>query len=160
MTASAITGAEDFLKLSKALKHAGRTTLRKELNKGLREASKPLIASTRKAARERLPKSGGLAELVAKTPQRVQVRTGAQTAGVRIVVVKSKSGARRANRGVLRHPVFADSSKDRRDWTWVDQKVNSDWFDGPLREGAPLVVPHLRAAMEKVAQQIVREAKS
>lgn len=153
-----VKGAEDFLRLSKALKAAGRKQLRKDLNKGLRDAAKPLIAQTRASARDRLPKAGGLNDLVAKTPQRVQIRTGA-TAGVRIVVVQSRSGARRANRGILRHPVFADPNKPRDEWTWVDQKVNSEWFDGPLREGAPLVIPRLTAAMQTVADRVVREVQ-
>lgn len=156
MSSAQVRGTEDFIRLSKALKAAGRSELRKELNKGLRRAAKPLIAQTRAAALEKLPKAGGLNELVAKTPQRVQVRTGAKTAGVRIVVVQSRSGARRANRGVLRHPVFADTTKPRDEWTWVDQKVNSDWFDGPLREGAPLVVPQLTVAMQAIADRVVR----
>lgn len=154
-----VTGADDFYRLSKAMKHAGRTDLRKQLNTGLRQATVPLIKNSRVEAIQRLPARGGLNRLVAKTPQRAQVRTGAESAGVRIVVVKSNSGARRANRGVLRHPVFPDSSEDRKDWTWVDQPVEPGWFDDPMRASAPVVRVQLEQAMENVARTIVEEAR-
>lgn len=145
-----VTGADQFLRLSKALKNAGKTDLRKELTKGLRDATKPLIADTRSAT-SRLPQSGGLANLVAKSPQRVQVRTG-RDPGVRIVVPRNRSGARGANRGVIRHPVFGN----RR--VWVNQKVPSGWFDEPLRDGAPVVRRHLEEALHVVAEKVISEA--
>ena len=145
-------GAEDFLRASKALKAAGEQELRKELNKALRDAAKPLIADTRAEAERILPKRGGLAKRVAKTPQRVQVRTGQDTAGVRIVVGKSNSGARAANEGTVRHPVFGDRDK------FVEQRVPPGWFTRPLEEGAPTVEPFLEQAIDNVLQQIVRSA--
>lgn len=141
---------EDFYRLSRALKNAGRADLRRELNKALRNATKPLIAKTRAAALRDLPQRGGLAASVAKAPQRVQVRTGAQTAGVRIVASGSVKGA---NSGVVRHPVYG-----RRD-VFVEQQVPGGWFDQTLSESAPEVRPHIQSAMEAVAEQVVREAK-
>lgn len=148
-----IRGADDFLRLSKALKEAGRGDLRKELTAGLKAAAKPLIAKSRQEAKQRLPHRGGLADRVARAPQRVQVRTAMQTAGVRIVVGKSKSGARAANEGLVRHPVFGNRS------VWVTQKVKSGWFDEPMKAGAPEVRPELEAAIERIARKIVREAR-
>lgn len=145
-------GAEKFLRLSKALKQAGKTDLRRELNKGLRDAARPLIAKTRAAARRDLPHSGGLAQLVAKTPQRIQVRTGATTAGVRIVAGRAGSGARGTNKGVIRHPVFGTD-------VFVDQKVPSGWFDDTIKASAADVRTELERAVERVAQQVVRQAK-
>ncbi len=148
-----VTGAEDFLKLSKALKAAGRTELRKELNKELRSAVRPLIPMTRAAARAKLPRRGGLAERVARAPQRVQVRTGATTAGVRIVVGKNGSGARAANQGRIRHRVF---NTDR----WVEQDVPPGWFDDTLKREAPGVAkPAVEQALENVAQRVIREVR-
>lgn len=147
-----VRGADEFLKLSKALKHAGRTELRRELTNGMKRAARPLIPKTRAEARRRLPKKGGLAAQVAKEPQRVQVRTGARTAGVRIVVGKKSGGARGANKGVVRHPVFGNRE------VWVDQDVPSGWFDDPIRESAPEIRRDLERAMESVAEQVVREA--
>ena len=147
-----VRGAGDFDRFAKALKAAGRTDLRKEMFKAFRAAAKPLIAASRQEARRRLPSSGGLAEQVAKEPQRVQIRTG-RHAGVRIAVGKKRGGARTANRGVVRHPVFGNRK------VWVSQKVTPGWFDDPMREGAPLVRRKLEQAIENVADRVVKETR-
>jgi hypothetical protein len=145
-----INGADQFLKLSKALKAAGATQLRKELNKGLRQATKPLIADTRASALEHLPKAGGLAALVAKSPQRVRVTTG-KDPGVSIVVAGGKkSGAYGAEIGVVRHPVFGH--KDR----FVSQNVKPGWFSEPLAAGASKVLPELEKAIDAVMGEVIR----
>lgn len=145
-----VTGANDFYRLSKALKAAGRTGLRKEMNKALREATKPLIVKTREAARKDLPHRGGLANSVAKAPQRVQVRTGARTAGVRIVASGPVKGA---NAGKIRHPVFGDRSR------FVEQTVPGGWFDETLSASAADVEPALIEAMNQIIDKVVGEAK-
>lgn len=153
MTDIIVRGTEDMLRLSKALKAAGRTELRKELNKRMRRAARPLIPLAREEARRVLPQSGGLAELVAHAPMRVQVATGARTAGVRIVVGKDRSGARAANHGLIRHPVFGN--RDR----WVEQAIPPHWFDGAMDRNAPHVRPAVLRAVESVMQEIVRGAR-
>jgi hypothetical protein len=149
-----VRGAGEFFKLSKALKAAGRTELRKDLHKGLKDGAKPLIPKAKAAARAQLPQRGGLAAQVAKEPMRVQVRTG-RTPGVRVVVGKKGGGAQAANRGVLRHPVFD------RPGSFVNQPVPEarDWFDGTMRRHAPGVRPDLDAALERVAQRVVDQAR-
>lgn len=146
-------GVEDFLRLSKALKAAGRTELRKELNKAMRGAVKPLIPKTRARALATLPQRGGLAKSVARTPQRVQVRTGLQTAGVRLVVGRNGSGARGANQGSIRHPVFGDPD------VWVDQSVPSGWFDDTVEGEFPQIRRAVEKAMKSIAEQVVRDAR-
>lgn len=152
-----VKGGEDFYRLSKALKAAGETELRKELNKELRNAAKPLIPVTRAVARRTLPRAGGLADKVARAPQRVQVRTGEKTAGVRIVVgARRGSAARMANMGHVRHPVFGDRK------TWVTQELPQaeGWFDETLEQEAPKVArPAIEAALELIADRVVREVK-
>lgn len=148
-----VTGADDFLRVSKALKAAGQAEIRKELNKGLRDGAKPLIPKTRAAARSRLPKAGGFAEAVAKTPQRVQVRTGQKTAGVRVVVAKRRgSGAAAANKGKIRHPVFGQD-------VFVEQKVDAGWFDQTLEKEGPSVLPELERVIGDMAKRIARKGK-
>lgn len=145
-----VKGAEHFLELSKALKRAGQTAMRKELHAGMRRAAKPLIAKTRAEARRRLPKGGGLADQVAKEPQRVQVRTGARSAGVRLAVSNKAGGARAANRGKIRHPVFGNRD------VWVDQKVPAGWFDDPAEAEAPQIRRELDRAVRDIVAQIER----
>lgn len=153
MASDSIRGAEDFLALSKALKEAGRSSLRTELNAELRKTGKPLIAKTRAAALSELPQSGGFAAMVAKEPQRVQVRTGAATAGMRIVVGKRRGGARAANDGEIRHPVFKTGR-------FVNQAVEPGWFDETLRREAPAVAKRaIEVALESIAEKVVKEAR-
>jgi hypothetical protein len=147
-----ITGADGFLRLSKALKEAERTALRTEMNKRLKRAVQPVIAETRAAAVERLPKAGGLNKRVAKTPQRVQVRTG-KDPGVRLVVGKSNSGARGANRGEVRHPVFGDRDQ------FVSQAVPSGWFDEPAEKAKPHIVDAAEVALQSVVDDIAKEVR-
>lgn len=147
-----VRGADDFYRLSKALKHAGETELRKELNKGMQRAAKPIVPKTRAEALRRLPRRGGLAAQVAKEPQRVQVRTGAETAGVRIVVGRKRGGARAANQGRIRHRVFGQD-------VWVEQRVQPGWFDDPARDAAPEIRRDLSRAVDDMAARVVREAR-
>lgn len=147
-----VTGADTFLRLSRALKDAGRTQMRKDLSKGLRTAAKPLVAETRAEALRRLPQRGGLARQVAKEPQRIQVRTGARTAGARLVVGNRRGGARAANRGVIRHPVFGNRK------VWVNQRVRPGWFDDPAAASAPRIRRELERTIDEIAGRVVRDA--
>lgn len=147
-----IEGAERFLRLSKALKAAGQTELRKELNKSLKDAVKPLIPKVKDAARTKLPQRGGLAKKVASAPVRPQVRTGQATAGVRLVVGKRRgSAAASANRGVVRHPVFGRNQ-------WVEQRVEPGWFDATLEAEAPGETKRaIEQALEAMAEKVRRD---
>lgn len=147
-----VIGADDFLRLSKALKHAGRTELRKELNRGIRVAAKPIVPEVRAEALRRLPKRGGLARQVAKEPARVQTRTG-RDPGVRVVVGRKRGGARQANRGEIRHPVFGDRGR------WVTQRVQPGWFDDPAERSAPRIKRAVQGAMQDIVDEIVRDTK-
>lgn len=147
-----IRGADEFYRLSKALKAAGRGDLRKALNAGIRKAAKPLIAKSKAEAKARLPKRGGLGAAIAKTPQRVQTRTG-KDPGVSIVVGGKGGAARGANAGTIRHPVFGNRD------VWVSQRVRPGWFEEPMQKGAPEVRPEIERAINEVAERVVREAK-
>ena len=147
-----IHGAETFLQLSKALKHAGRKEMRKELHKGVRKAARPLIPKARAEARRRLPKRGGLAELVAREPARTQVRTGSDP-GVRIVIGKKRGGARATNKGAIRHPVFGQD-------VWVEQKISpAGWFDESMMGEKRAIQRDIEKAILNVVDQISRGVK-
>lgn len=150
-----IDGFDVFYSLSKELKKAGDTGMRTALNKEIRTRVKPLIPKTRAVASETLPKRGGLAKAVARTPQRVVVKSGrsAKTSSVQIVVPRRQGvAARGANAGVVRHPVFQTGK-------WVDQKVPSGWFEETLaREAPPVVEAAIRDAVQGVLQGTVPRA--
>lgn len=143
-----IHGAESFLNLSKALKHAGRTEMRKELHKGIRKAARPLIPKARKEARSKLPQRGGLAERVAREPARTQVRTGSDP-GVRIVIGTKRGGARATNRGLIRHPVFGQD-------VWVEQRIEPGWFDNSMMGEKAAIQRDIERAMLNVVDMISR----
>lgn len=150
--ADAIVKGDDFYRAAKAMKDAGRKDLRKELNRRMRVAAKPLIPKTRAAAKEKLPTEGGLAARIAKDPQRVAVRTGKKTAGVQLVVGKRGSGARQADEGRVRHPVFGRK-------VWVGQDVEPGWFSGTLQDEADSVLPAIAEALDDVSKGIIRAVK-
>lgn len=152
-----VRGADDFYRLSKALKQAGQKQLRKELHKGLRDGVKPVVPKARDRLRDGLP-SG----MRATVQQVVQVKTGNNpgiTVGVRYGSKRS-TNARMANtQGVIRHPVFADAGKTRKEWRWVNQSVPDakGWFDKTYAESAPEIRRALEVAMGRVINDIVKK---
>lgn len=148
-----IRGTDQLVDLSRALKAAGDTGLRKELLKGIRDAAKPLVRDVKESARTTLPRAGGLNETVAKSSIGARTRTSGRSPGVRIVG-KGRGGLddiRATDRGVLRHPVFGSD-------TWVTQTITSGWWSTPLENAAPVVRRELIKAMEDVARKIARSA--
>lgn len=142
-----VRGADEFLRLSKSLKAAGQTGLRKELNKAMQAAAKPLIPKVKAAAAATLPKRGGLAQRVARKPYRVQVRTGEATAGVRITAAKIDP---RIDEGRLFHPVFGRKPG-------VVQSVTPGYFSDTMSESGPAVRDDLAQALEDFAGSLLRE---
>lgn len=157
-----VRGAQEFYKLSKALKAAGRTGIRKELNKRMKQAGKPLIPEVRAAALEELPKRGGLAKRMAKRPIRVVTRTGsAHTAGVSLVMPNTQPGY---NEGEIRHPVFEKHKLGKgqvgpqaKPTKWVPQDIGPGrWFDDTIVENRDKVAPLLEKAVNSVLDDIVK----
>ena len=151
-----VTGADEFLRLSKALKAAGALDLRRELHREIAKAARPLIPEVREVARKTLPQRGGLALLIGKkTPIRAQVRTGLDTAGVRLVAGKRRSAAQTANDdGLVRHPVFGNRK------VWAPTRTRKGWFHATLNARGPEAAREgARAAMESIAQKVLTQAK-
>lgn len=128
-----VRGADDFLRAARAMRDAGRGDLLKEMQKALRKAPKTITQQSRQRALSSLPSSGGLAQRVARAPQRVTARAGNTTAKVVLRVGKKGSGARGADDGLVRHPVFGN----RR--AFVGQRVTPGWFTQTARNQAPQV---------------------
>ena len=153
----AIRGADNLLALSKKLKAAGQTELRKELHKAMRNVAKPLVPKIREAARKQLPTAGGLNDRIAKKPYRAQVRTGAKTAGVRITGTKVDPRINREGR--VWHPVFGREGKAANGGrNSVVQKVPSaeGYFDETLRDEGPEVREELRSTLAAWSERLLR----
>lgn len=145
-----VRGGDDFLRLSKALKAAGRTEMRKELNKRIKQAAKPAIKSVKDAARAGLPQSGGAGAFFARKSATVVVRTGADP-GVRVRFAKADQ--RLDTEGRLSHPVFGRPGS--RAVTRIRPGILSEGFQA----SAPDVRKDVEAAVQTVIDDIVREAR-
>ena len=124
-------------------------TLRAQLLAGIRASTAPAIASARAAALSELPRKGGLNELVAGSKMKSDTRLGGKQVGVRIS--DRGKGAKRANRGVISHPVFGNRSK------WVKQPIaHSGWFDKTMEAQREQVAQKIHAAMVTIAEETTR----
>lgn len=143
-----IRGAEQFGVLARVLRQTGAKDLRRELNAGITQATKPLRADARESARSILPSRGGLGARVARTSMPIRRRTAGATAGIRI---EARPGAvadpQRIDRGRVRHPVYGHGP-------WVLQDVPAGWFTKPMEAGAPVVRRELVDAMNRIIARI------
>lgn len=148
-----VTGAEDFLRLSKALKKAGRSGLRNDLNKAMKKAGKPLVKVARDAFRADLPSSGGAGAFHAGKKVEVVARTGADPG---IKVIARKQDPRLETQGRLAHPVF-NKRRANGKRVYVVQQVKPGIFSTALQAEAPAIRKDLEQALEDIAARIVRE---
>ncbi len=152
-----VRGNAEIAALGRAMQAAAATELRKELLAGIRTAARPMVDAVRQAARDELPKAGGLNERVASSPIAVRTRLTGTSAGVRIVNTAKVEQGRRGgtvdfgtDTGRLRHPVFGH--RDR----WVTQPLStSGWFSKTLDEKAPEAAPEVLAAMRRTAGKLM-----
>lgn len=144
-----VNGADQFLRLSKSLKAAGRTGMRKELNKRIKAAAKPSVQAVKDAARSGLPRRGGAGAFFAKKRASVVTRTGSDP-GVKVKFAKADQ--RLDTEGRLTHPVFGRPP-------FVVQKVRSGVLSEGFQSSAPEVRGEIEKAIQTVADDIVRGAK-
>lgn len=142
-------GARDFLAVSKYLKNAGEGGLRKEFHKTVRDAAKDLPKKVKEAARQRGPKKGGLNQALAKKPVRVQTRTGAKTAGVR--VVGTKVDPRINDLGRIQHPTFGHKPTQ----VQYDPALKG-YFDDTMTKEGPAATANVSRAMEEWTRRLLR----
>lgn len=146
--AEVVSGSRQLAELAARLKVAGARDLRLQLLRGMKAAAKPLVPKVQDAARNQLPKRGGLNEHVGGQRVSVSVRTGARTAGVRLTTTAPDT--QQTDSGIVRHPVFGNRKK------WVVQKIPAatGWWSATLEREGPSTAPHLLEAMEVVAAQV------
>lgn len=137
-------GLKDLQRKLKALEDG--KILRRELNRELRLAAKPLIGDARAAARSDLPKAGGFADRVASAPMRISVTSSQRSPGVKIVI--KGIDAKSANSGRIRHMTWGHTDR------WVTQKIKPGWFTDAMRTHGPRVRPSIARALQRAAEQI------
>jgi TPR repeat protein len=144
MPSMEIHGEEQFNALAKRLRQA-EGELQPELYQALERAAPPLERAATRSAEANLPHRGGLNAVVAAAGMSHQRRAG----GIRITA-RGITQLALTNRGEVRHPVYGDPG------TWVQQLIPKakDWFDKPIRDGAPAIRKELEKALEKIARKI------
>ena len=148
-----VTGAEGLARLARAVKAAGRNDLRKDLLRGVRKGSKPMIPDARAAAAESLPHRGGLAADVAGAKWVVRTRMQGRGAGVRITGTWTSEGRlhdlSKLDTGLLRHPVYG-----HRKQRWQAQAIRPRWFSDAMEALAPEIRDELLEVIDEVAQRL------
>lgn len=139
--------APDLKKLTRDLKEAGRSDLRKELYAGLNRGTKPLRGDIKATALDRLPSEGGLNVRVAAANIRVTGSGGR----VRIVARPSKRGGQfdpaQTNAGAVSHPTYGHRPT-------ITQSIPPGWFNDPILRGLPQVQGELLEGIENVAAKL------
>jgi hypothetical protein len=147
-------GAADFAALSRRLKDAGETGLRRSLYKAIGDAAKPLAE-----------KIGSDEHLRSYMPSRyagvlsgdMSVKISRLTGRNPGVNIRAKGRVRdrhvaRLNAGILMHPLFGDRER------WYAQMLGKGmrpgFFDDPARESAPDVRKAILAAMHETALKV------
>lgn len=145
-----VTGAAELANLSRALKAAGRNDLRKELLRGIRQATAPAKRTIPESARATLPRRGGLNETVA-AGLKVTSRASLSGSEARVRVVATdppRHDIEALNLGRLRHPVYGNRD------AWVTQEVAPLFFTRPMLALAPNARIQVAAARDRVLRSI------
>jgi hypothetical protein len=144
-----ILGAERLELVGARLKQTGNGDLRKALLKGLRAAAKPMLQVAQDAARDKLPRSGGLNEFVAASKFSTTSKLTGKNPSVSLKATKKGHDVKATDRGVLRHPVFGHN-------VWVQQTIPAGWFSQSLEEKSEIPRKELHKVLEDVAEELAR----
>jgi hypothetical protein len=153
-------GVTELQILSAKLK-AADPALRRALYKRLRAEAKPAADAVRRSALD-MPAAKyrrGLREEVAAT---ITVSASVTKAGAQVKISSLGSRMPEGKRNLPMHmdrsrgwghPVFADPSKPRAEWTWVRQWGRAGWFENPVIARAG----RLRSACQKAIDETLRK---
>jgi hypothetical protein len=144
-----VRGAEEFAKVAKDCRAAGRKDLNKELRIALNRAVKPMKAAAKEGAKNSLPSSGGLAARVAGA--RISARPyGGRNPAIKLVGREGKKSVNLAglDYGRLRHPLFGNREK------WFSQSVPSGWWSKSLEGTAPKARDEIVKAIDNVVKEL------
>lgn len=160
------TGRAGFARLSHALHEAGEKDLKKELDRGCRDAGKVIVDAVAANTDKYIPR-GFEKEFGASLRTRVEVRVLQSRRATAVFWADGNKGNRRKieemNAGTLRHPVFGRTRPLKRHWIhkatsqlnpWVDQAIKPGLVDEPATEAMPEAVGKLDDALARVITKI------
>jgi hypothetical protein len=150
-------GAAQFAALSRGLKEAGETGLRRELYKAISDAGKPIARkiTSRPHLNEYMPDryAAVLADDLACTVAKLTGRDPGITLRARSQSRKRK--VQWLDDGFINHPVYARG--DRSEWNWANAQTGGmrpGFFTDPAEDSAPEVRSAILTAMADTARKI------
>lgn len=155
-----LTGQQGFYRLAHNLHAAGKTGLKRELDKASRKAGQEVEREVRAHTRDYIPqKFESPFELALDT--RIEVKLVQQR---RISVVfwamgkRKRRDIRRINEGILRHPVYGRTRR-LKDGSlmvnpWVTQRIRPGLVSEPAKRAMPRALKHIEDAVARVVKQI------
>lgn len=149
--------ADDFRLLALRLKNTGERELRRELDKAITDAARPVLTQIRTELPDHLPDPYAVVldeDLRLSLSRRLSIDTpGISLRGT----TRGIGGRRRIRRldetGVLWHPLFGN----RRRWYGQTSHVRSGFFTDPAQHSAPRVRDAIINAMQDVAAKVTRK---
>lgn len=150
---ASVTGAADFAALSKRLKEAGATGLRRQLYKAIDKAAQDLVKEIKSTGHldPYLPNPYA-AELSRDLSVRIYKRSGQDPH----LTVRAEGREHKRKlvqldeRGILKHPVFGD----RQNWVAQFRSVRPGFFTDPVERCTPAVRDKIQEAMRETARKI------
>jgi hypothetical protein len=149
---AASSGSAQLRAISLRLKAAGAGAYFNPIRAEIRSVARPLAEAAQAAARERLPRGGGLNEWVASQRITISVSTGQRTAGVRLQGPRRRRSGGQTNKGYVRHPVYGHIGR----WAKEDQQIPGadGWWSDTLRERSAAVTPRIVAVINRVSRWV------
>lgn len=121
--------------------------LKRELSKRIRQATEPLKAEIAASALAKLPKAGGLAQLIAESKTTTTVTLAGNKTGVRLRT-RSPRSIKTIDQGKVRHPVYGNRK------VWVDEDVKPDFWTEPVEKSKPEITAAVNTAVHSVLEEI------
>lgn len=155
-----VTGAGDLYRLAHALNEAGDKSLKRELDKGSREAGKVLADEVQQHTKDYIPQG-----FEARWDQYFETKTEVRLVQSRRISVvfwargkRERRDIRAINAGRLRHPVYGRNRR-LKDGTlranpWVEQKIRAGLVDEPARRAMPRAIKKIDDAVARVVAKI------
>jgi hypothetical protein len=146
-------GAADFAALSRRLKDAGETGLRRGLYKAINDAAKPITREIKDPVHLRpyMPDKYAAtlaADIVVSTVGKGSIRNPGVQIAARGRAKKRKVA--KLNAGIITHPLFGD----REHWYFQLRGMKSGFFDDVCEKSGPQVKKEILAAMHETAMKI------
>jgi len=152
--------ATEFAALAYALREAGEKGLKRELDKALNDAARPVAKVIGNVGHLKDYMPDAYAGILAPDLRvSVRKRSTGENPGVTIAASAPTAGGRpsrrgrnipRLNRGVLAHPLFGDRER----WFYQADGVTAGFFDRPVEEARPAVRRQIEQALARVRDKI------